>query len=209
MDDLVRAGKVRYIGCSNFSSWQIMKALCISERQDLERFVVQEVSYSLVERSVENEFVPLGMDQGLGMVAWGPLASGFLTGKFERGKPLPEGTRLQALPQFPAVPDWNKGFDILDAVRDIAAARNVKPGHVAMNWLLRKPWITSVLIGARDEGQLVDNLDKLDWALDESEVARLDAVSAPTPVYPYSIQNAFNPGRNPPLRSYCATPRAN
>jgi aryl-alcohol dehydrogenase-like predicted oxidoreductase len=204
LDDLVRWGKVRYIGCSNFSAWSVMKGLAISDRQNLERFVVQEISYSLVDRSVESEFVPLGIDQGLGMIAWGPLASGFLTGKFERGKPLVPGTRIQALPQYPAVPDWEKGFDVLDVVRDIAKTRNVLPAHVALNWLLRKPWVTSVLTGARTETQLVENLEAIDWALSEAEVARLDAISAPQPRYPYSIQEAFNPGRNPAPRSFRA-----
>ncbi len=202
LNDLVRWGKVRYIGCSNFSAWNIMKGLAISDRQNLERFVVQEMSYSLVDRSVESEFVPLGIDQGLGMIAWGPLASGFLTGKFERGKPLIPGTRIQALPQYPAVPDWEKGFDVLDVVRDIAKTRDVLPAHVALNWLLRKPWVTSVLTGARTETQLVENLKAIDWVLSEAEVARLDAVSAPQPQYPYSIQEAFNPGRNPAPGSF-------
>ena len=157
LDDLVRSGKVRYIGCSNFSAWQVMQGLGVSERQNLERFVVQEVSYSLVDRSVENEFVPMGLAEGLGLIAWGPLAAGFLSGKFERGKPLPAGSRLQALPQYPAVPDWDKGFDILDVVREVAGERGVTAGQVALNWLLRKPWVTSVLTGARTEAQLQDN----------------------------------------------------
>jgi aryl-alcohol dehydrogenase-like predicted oxidoreductase len=204
LDDLVRSGKVRYIGCSNFSAWQVMQGLGVSERQNLERFVVQEVSYSLVDRSVENEFVPMGLAEGLGLIAWGPLAAGFLSGKFERGKPLPAGSRLQALPQYPAVPDWDKGFDILDVVREVAGERGVTAGQVALNWLLRKPWVTSVLTGARTEAQLQDNLKTVEWVLTEEEVARLDLVSARPPSYPYAIQEAFNPGRNPSPRSYRA-----
>ena len=204
LDDLVRSGKVRYIGCSNFSAWQVMQGLGVSERQNLERFVVQEVSYSLVDRSVENEFVPMGLAEALGLIAWGPLASGFLSGKFERGKPLPAGSCLQALPQYPAVPDWDKGFDILDVVREVAGERGVTAGQVALNWLLRKPWVTSVLTGARTEAQLQDDLKTVEWVLTEEEVARLGLVSARPPSYPYAIQEAFNPGRNPSPRSYRA-----
>lgn len=202
LDDLVRSGKVRYIGCSNFSAWQIMKAFGISESKNLERFVVQEVSYSLVDRSIENEFAAISMAEGLGLIAWGPLAAGFLTGKYERNKPLPVGARLEALPQYPAVPDWEKGFDILDVVREIATRRRVTPGQVSLNWLLRKPWVTSVLTGARTEHQLISNLEAIDWVLSEDEVSRLDAASAPAPMYPYCIQEPFNAGRNLPLPSY-------
>mgnify|MGYP003576660163 CR=1 FL=1 len=202
MDDLVRSGKVRYIGCSNFSAWQMAKALGVSERQGLERFVLQEMNYSLVERSIEDEHVPLSLSEGVGIVAWGPLAGGFLSGKFERGKPLVPGSRLGALPEYPAVTDWGKGLGIGDVVREIAEARSVTPAEVAVNWLLRKPWVTSVLLGARTEAQLQSNLKAVEWVMSGEEAGRLGAARAPASRHPYAIQNLFNPGRNPPPAAY-------
>lgn len=201
LNDLVRSGKVRYIGCSNFSAWRIMKALGIADRQNLERFVVQEVSYSLVDRSVECELVPLAHEEGVGLTVWGPLAGGFLSGKFQRGQSRPKGTRLEAIPNYPAIPDWNMGFKILDSVREIAAARGVTPGQVALNWLQRKPWVQSILLGARNEEQLQDNLKSCAWTLTREEVDRLDKVSATVAPYPYSMQ-VSDPDRHIRLSNY-------
>lgn len=202
LDDLVRSGKVRYIGCSNFSGWQLTRALAVSEAADLERFVSHQISYSLTERDAENELIPAGMAQGVGLLVWGPLAGGFLSGKYRRGAARPKGTRLEALPNYPSVRNWEKGYDVVDALWKIATERDVSPGDVAINWILRKPWVSSVLLGARNETQLKANLKACEWALTQEEVALLDAASAPEIPYPYSIQRAFNPERHTPLPAY-------
>ncbi|HLY58384.1 MAG TPA: aldo/keto reductase, partial [Stellaceae bacterium] len=167
LDDLVRSGKVRYVGCSNFAGWQLMKSLSTAAAQGLERLASHQIFYSLVCRDAEHELVPAAIDQGLGILVWGPLASGFLSGKFRRGERPPEGTRIAAMPEVPKVPDWEHGHDIVDVVREIAVARGVPPSQVALNWLRRKPWVSSVLIGARNEAQLKDNLGCTAWDLSD------------------------------------------
>src|SRR5688572_1903350 len=191
LDDLVRSGKVRYIGCSNYSAWHLMKALCISEREGLERFVSQQVYYSLVARELEYELVPLALDQGIGSLIWSPLSGGFLTGKYRRGEAGPRDTRRPRRGD-PGTIDEERGFAIVDVLEEIAQDRDASIPQVALNWLLHKPGVSSVLIGARREEQLVDNLKAATWKLTPEELQRLDEVSAVPPIYPYWHQRRNN-----------------
>ena len=185
LDDLIREGKVRYIGASNFTGWQLMKALAISEKQNLERLVTLQALYSLIARDLENELVPLSLDQKLGILTWSPLGGGFLTGKYRRGKPRPEGARRSnPTDQFLQF-DEEKGFDIVDELEKTARNHNATITQAALNYLLRKPGVTSVIIGARNKEQLTDNLKTVDWEMTAEEVARLDELSKPPRVYPY------------------------
>ncbi len=188
LDDLVRQGKVRYIGCSNYSGWQLMKALAISDKRGWERFVTLQALYSLLARDLENEMVPLCLDQGLGILVWSPLLGGFLSGKYRRGKPQPKGTRLSApQPRFLQV-DEEKGFDIVEELDKIAKAHKATVAQAALNYLLAKEGVSSVIIGARTPEQLADNLKTTDWEMSAEEVERLDEISQPVPVYPYWMQ---------------------
>ena len=191
LDDLVRAGKVRYIGCSNYSAWHLMKALGISEREHLERYVSQQVYYSLVARELEYELVPLALDQGIGSLIWSPLSGGFLTGKYRRGEAGPQDTRRPRRGD-PGTIDEERGFAIVDVLEEIAQDRDASIPQVALNWLLHKPGVSSVLIGARREEQLVDNLKAATWKLTPEELQRLDEVSAVPPIYPYWHQRRNN-----------------
>jgi aryl-alcohol dehydrogenase-like predicted oxidoreductase len=195
-DDLVRAGKVRYIGCSNYSGWHLMKALGISEREGLERFASQQIYYSLAGRDAEHELIPLSLDQGVGVLVWSPLAFGFLSGKYRRGEPRPEGTRLTGLDPV-ELRDERKVFSILDVLGEIARARGVSVAQTAINWVLHRPAVSTVLIGARNEQQLRDNLAAATWHLSEEETRRLNEVSAVRPPYPYWHQGRFGAERNP------------
>ena len=196
LDSLVRAGKVRYVGCSNYSAWHLMKALAISERDRLERFVVQQVHYSLVSRELEHELVPLALDQGVGVLVWSPLSGGFLSGKFRRGQSAPEETRRAAL-GTPGSFDEEQGFRILDVVHEIAEARAVSVAQVGLNWLRARPGVTSIIVGARTDEQLRDNLAAASWELSEDEVRRLDEVSERPLPYPYWHQRQFAADRMP------------
>ena len=182
LDDLVRQGKVRYIGCSNFAGWQLMKALNISDNNHWERFITLQGQYSLIWRDLEYELVPLCLDQGLGILTFQPLGGGFLSGKYRRGKPRPKGTRLSD-----ADLDFNeqKAYDIVDELDRVAAAHNVSVTQAALNYLLCKPGVSSVIIGIRTPEQIADNLKTTDWQMLPEEVAQLDKVSKPGPVYPY------------------------
>jgi aryl-alcohol dehydrogenase-like predicted oxidoreductase len=185
LDDLVRSGKVRYLGASNFAGWQLMKALAISDAQNLERFVTLQAFYSLIARDLENELVPLSLDQKLGILTWSPLGGGFLTGKYRRGQPRPEGARRSdATDQFLQF-DEERGFDIVDELEKIAGAHQATITQAALNYLLRKPGVTSVIIGAKTKAQLEDNLKAAAWEMTADEVARLDALSMPPRLYPY------------------------
>lgn len=185
LDTLVRQGKVRYIGVSNFTGWQLMKALAISEKQNLERFVTLQALYSLIARDLENELVPLSLDQKLGILPWSPLGGGFLTGKYRRGKARPQGARrTDPTNQFLQY-DEEKGFDIVDELEKIANNHGATITQAALNYLLRKPGVTSVIIGAKTKEQLNDNLKTTDWEMTPEEVARLDELSNPPRVYPY------------------------
>src|SRR3954454_353387 len=168
-----------------------MKALGISERSGLERYVSQQVYYSLVARELEYELVPLALDQGIGTIIWSPLAGGFLTGKFRRGQSGPEETR-RVQRGDPGTIDEEKGYDILDVLEEVAQAHEASIAQAALNWLLQKPGVTSVLVGARREEQLVDNLKAATWTMSPEEVQRLDEVSAVPPIYPYWHQRKNN-----------------
>ncbi len=195
LDTLVRAGKVRYIGCSNYAGWQLLKALGISDRLGYQRFVSQQIYYSLQARDAEYELIPAGFDQGVGVLVWSPLAGGLLSGKYRRGEDAPEGSRRLAGWDEPPVRDEDKLYDTVDALVEIAAAHDVSPAQVALAWLLRRPAVASLVIGARTDDQLADNLKAADLRLNDDEQARLDAVSAPPLLYPYWRQAATSADR--------------
>ncbi|QSA98897.1 aldo/keto reductase [Methylococcus sp. EFPC2] len=196
LDDLVRAGKIRYIGVSNFSGWHLMKALAVSDRYGYARYVANQTYYSLIGRDYEWELMPLGLDQGVGAVVWSPLGWGRLTGKLRRGQPLPQISRLHKTADIgPPVADEYL-FRVLDALDEIAQETGRTIPQVAINWLLQRPTVATVIIGARDEGQLRQNLGAVGWNLTADQVARLDAASVVTPVYPYWHQSGFSE-RNP------------
>ncbi|MCB9546146.1 MAG: aldo/keto reductase [Myxococcales bacterium] len=182
LDDVVRAGKVRYLGVSNHAAWQIMKALGISERERYDRFRSIQAYYSIAGRDLEREIVPLAQSEGLGILAWSPLAGGLLSGKFERDAEGPAGTRRAAF-DFPPV-DRPRAFDCVDAMRPIAAAHGCSVARVALAWTLQQPAITSIIIGARTRAQLDDNLAAADLTLTPDELATLDAVSGLPAEYP-------------------------
>lgn len=185
LDDLVRAGKVRYIGASNFSGWQLMKSLAASDRLGLSRYVANQTYYSLVGRDYEWELMPLGLDQGVGAIVWSPLGWGRLTGKIRRGQPLPAGSRLHETAGFAPPVEDERLYRVVDAMDRVAEETGKSLPQIALNWLLQRPTVSSVLIGARDEAQLKQNLGALGWKLTTEQIARLDAASAVTPPYPY------------------------
>jgi aryl-alcohol dehydrogenase-like predicted oxidoreductase len=198
LDDLVRQGKVRYIGCSNYAGWQLMKSLGISDRLNLTRYVSQQIYYSLVAREAEHELVPLSLEEQIGILVWSPLAFGFLSGKFRRGQPEPEDTRRARLGQ-PGAMDLDRGYAIVELLHEIAKSRGATPAQVAINYLRRKPGVSSVIIGARNEHQLCDNLAAARWTMTDEEVQRLDRVSAVALPYPHWHQLQFAGERNPAL----------
>ncbi|SFI67111.1 Predicted oxidoreductase [Amycolatopsis sacchari] len=185
LDDLVRAGKVRYVGASNYSGWHLMKALSVSEKHGYARFVSQQIYYSLQAREAEYELVPISLDQGLGVLVWSPLAGGLLSGKYRRGQQAPEGSRHLSDWDEPPVRDQDKLYDTVEELVSIAESHGVSPAQVALAYLLGKPAVTSLVIGARTEEQLADNLGAAGLRLSEEDRKRLDAVSAPPLLYPY------------------------
>ena len=182
LDNLVRQGKVRYIGCSNLAAWQIMKSLGISAAEHLEKFVTLQAYYSIAGRDLEREVVPLLKDQRLGLLPWSPLAGGFLTGKFTRSGPADTEARRTKF-NFPPV-NVEKAYDIVDVMQTVAARRQASVPQVALAWLLHQPIVTSVIIGAKKAAQLADNLGSVDLKLDAEDMAQLDKVSQLTPEYP-------------------------
>jgi aryl-alcohol dehydrogenase-like predicted oxidoreductase len=198
LDDLVRAGKIRYIGCSNFSGWHLMKSLAVSQRYGWARYVAHQAYYSLVGRDYEWELMPLGIDQHVSAVVWSPLGWGRLTGKIRRGHPLPETSRLHGQESNEAGPkvDNEYLFKVVDALDAVAAETNKTVAQIALNWLLQRPSVASVIIGARNEEQLRQNLGAVGWNLTREQVATLDAASDVTPAYPYWHQRGFAE-RNP------------
>jgi aryl-alcohol dehydrogenase-like predicted oxidoreductase len=196
-DDLVSQGKIRYIGCSNHSAWHVMKALAVSERHTFPRYITQQVNYSLVARDVEHEMVPMGLDQGVGLMAWSPLHFGLLSGKFRRDA-RPSETRLNQL-DAPGTVDLERLYRIVDVLTAIANERNVSAAQVALNWVMHKPGVDTVILGARNEEQLRDNLAAATWRLTNEEMARLDEASALPEPYPYWHQHKFGLERNPRL----------
>jgi aryl-alcohol dehydrogenase-like predicted oxidoreductase len=186
LDSLVRAGKVRYVGCSNFSGWHVMKALAVAGRDRRQPFVSQQIHYTLQAREAEYELVPIALSEGLGVLVWSPLAGGLLSGKFTRGKKGPAGTRHFARKWHePPIYDEDKLFDIVDVAVAIGKAHRVSAARVAIAWLLAQPAVTSVIIGGRTPEQFADNLAAADLKLSQDELARLDAVSRPNLIYPY------------------------
>ncbi|MFB4278154.1 MULTISPECIES: aldo/keto reductase [unclassified Nonomuraea] len=206
LGDLVRAGKLRYVGVSNFSGWQLMKSLATAERYGYPRYVAHQVYYSLVGRDYEWELMPLGRDQGVGALVWSPLGWGRLTGRIRRGVPLPEGSRLHRTAAFgPPVAD-ERLYTVMDALDEIAAETGRTVPQIALNWLLQRPTVASVIVGARNEEQLRDNLGAVGWNLTAGQVARLDAASTVTaayPYYPYRSQEGFA-RVNPPIETLIA-----
>jgi len=195
LDDLQRAGKIRYAGCSNYSGWQLSKALGVSERLGLVRFVSQQVYYSLQARDVEYELMPAGLDQGVGMLVWSPLAGGLLSGKYRRGQAMPEGSRHLTDWNEPPVRDEEQTYDVIEAAVEIGAAHGVSAAQVALAWLLGRPGVTSLVIGARTDEQLADNLGAADLVLTEDERRRLDDVSLLPLIYPHWHQLATSSDR--------------
>jgi len=198
LDNLVRAGKIRYIGCSNFSGWHLMKSLAVSDRYGYARYVAHQAYYSLVGRDYEWELMPLALDQKVGAVVWSPLGWGRLTGKIRRGAPRPETSRLnsQLVRDIgPPVPD-EQLFKVVDALDAIAKEAGKTVPQVALNWLLQRPSVSTVIIGARNEEQLKQNLQAVGWNLTREQVGKLDAASAVTQAYPYWHQAGFQE-RNP------------
>jgi aryl-alcohol dehydrogenase-like predicted oxidoreductase len=199
LDDLVRAGKVRYLGASNFSGWQLMKSQAAADRHGYSRFVANQTYYSLIGRDYEWELMPLGLDQGVGAVVWSPLGWGRLTGKIRRGQPLPAGSRLHDTASFAPPVDEERLYRVVDALEAIATETGKSIPQIALNWLLQRPTVSTVLIGARNEQQLRQNLDAIGWNLSREQVAKLDAASAVTPPYPYyPYWNGQFTERNPP-----------
>ena len=185
LDSLVRSGKVRYVGASNYSGWHLMKALAAADRLGLQRFVSQQIHYTLQAREAEYELVPITIDQGLGILVWSPLAGGLLSGKFRRDKSGPADSRHLQGWNEPPIRDEGKLYDIVDVLVEIGEARGVSAAQIALAWLLQRPGVTSLVIGARTKTQLADNLASADLALTGEEVARLDTVSQPPLLYPY------------------------
>jgi len=197
LNDLIRAGKIRYIGCSNFSGWHLMKSLAASDRHGWARYVAHQAYYSLVGRDYEWELMPLGLDQKVGAVVWSPLGWGRLTGKYRRGQPAPEGTRLQnqtARAVGPQVPDDHL-YRVVDALDAVAAETGKTVAQIALNWLLQRPTVSTVIIGARNEQQLRENLGAVGWNLTPEQVRKLDEASSVPLPYPYWHQKGF--ARNP------------
>jgi aryl-alcohol dehydrogenase-like predicted oxidoreductase len=198
LDTLVKAGKIRYLGVSNFSGWHLMKSLAAADRHGWSRYVAHQAYYSLVGRDYEWELMPLALDQQVGAVVWSPLGWGRLTGKIRRGHPLPETSRLHSQLNKdvgPPVPQEHL-FNVVDALDQVAAETGKTVPQIALNWLLDRPSVSTVIIGARNEEQLRQNLDAVGWKLTPEQTKRLDAASAVTPAYPYWHQRSFE--RNPP-----------
>jgi len=194
LDDLVRAGKIRYLGVSNFAGWQLMKSLAVADRDHRQRYVAHQVYYSLVGRDYEWDLLPLGLDQGIGAVVWSPLGWGRLTGKIRRGMPLPPRSRLHATAAYgPPVGDEHL-FRVVDVLDELTRETGWTVPQIAINWLLQRPTVATVVIGARNEEQLRQNLGALACSLTPEHMARLDAVTArtaPYPYFPYQRQDGF------------------
>ncbi|MEJ0052549.1 MAG: aldo/keto reductase [Methylovirgula sp.] len=197
LDDFVRAGKIRYIGCSNFSGWHLMKSLAIADRYNLPRHVAHQAYYSLIGREYEWELMPLALDQNVGAVVWSPLGWGRLTGKIRRGQPLPETSRLHKTADIGPPVDDEYLYKVIDALDEIAQETGKTIPQIALNWLLQRPTVATVIIGARNEEQLKQNLGAVGWSLTPDQVKKLDAASERPLIYPYWHQRLFAE-RNPP-----------
>ncbi|HVP18639.1 MAG TPA: aldo/keto reductase [Spirochaetia bacterium] len=196
LDDLIRAGKIRYIGCSNFSGWHLMKSLAVSETYGLARYVAHQAYYSLVGRDYEWELMPLALDQGVGTIVWSPLGWARLTGRIGRNKPQPPVSRLPAtISAGPPVSD-ELLYHVVDCIEEISKETGRLVPQIAINWLLQRPSVSSVIVGARDEAQLRQNLGAVGWSLTPEQMARLDDASQQPLPYPYWHQTQFTE-RNP------------
>lgn len=193
LESLIQSGKVRYIACSNFSGWHLMKSLSVSERYGWSKYIAHQAYYSLVNRDFEWELMPLGIDQGIGTVVWSPLASGMLTGKYRRSNPLPqEGRVAQGGSPIPGdAIDKERLYNIIDMLEEIAGETGKTIAQVALNWLLQRPTVDNIIIGARNEAQLQQNLAAAGWNLSLEQVKKLDQVSEVLPTYPYWHQRQF------------------
>jgi aryl-alcohol dehydrogenase-like predicted oxidoreductase len=201
LDTLVRGGKVRYIACSNFSGWHVMKSLCTSEKYGWARYVAHQVYYSLIGRDYEWELMPLGINHKIGALVWSPLGWGRLTGKIRRGHPLPQVSRLhKTAEKGPPVSD-EYVYQVVDAIDLIAKETGKSVPQIALNWLLRRPTVSSVILGARNEEQLRQTLTSADWKLTAEQVAKLDGTSERSPIYPYWHQRGFVERIPPPVPS--------
>jgi len=201
LDGLIGQGKIRYAGVSNFSGWQLMKSLSAADTAHRSRYVAHQVYYSLIGRDYEWELMPLAVDQGVGALVWSPLGWGRLTGRIRRGAAVPERSRLHATADAGPPVDEALLFDVVDELDAIAEETGRSVPQVALNWLLRRPTVSSVIVGARDGAQLAENLGAVGWALSDEQIARLDAVStreAPYPYFPYYRQAGFA-RLNPPM----------
>ncbi len=195
LEDLISSGKVRYIGCSNFSGWHLMKSLATSEKYGLPRHVSHQIYYSLAGREFEWELMPLGIDQKVGTLVWSPLAGGRLSGKIRRNQAAPAGSRASVFAETAQSGNDEALFRTVEAMDEIVAETGKTHSQIALNWLLQRPTITSIIFGARNEEQLRENLGSVGWNLTSEQVARLDAASRIPPIYPYWHQKGFE--RNP------------
>ena len=198
LDDFVRAGKIRYVGCSNFSGWHLVKSLALSEKYGLPRHVVHQAYYSLIGRDYEWELMPLGVAEQVSCAVWSPLGWGRLTGKIRRGQPKPEVSRLPKTADFgPPVPDEHV-YRVVDAIDEVARETGKSVPQIALNWLLQRPTVSTLIIGARNETQLRENLGAVGWSLTREQIEKLDAASKVTLPYPYWHQRTTFTDRNPP-----------
>ncbi len=193
LDDLVRSGKIRYIACSNFSGWHLMKSLSVSERYGWARYIAHQAYYSLINREFEWELMPLGIDQHVGTIVWSPLSAGRLGGRYKRNQAAPEGSRIAqgGSPVPGAVVSDEVFYNVLDTLDEIAAETGKSVAQVSLNWLLQRPTVTNIIVGARNEAQLKENLGAVGWNLSVEQVKRLDAASEVPPIYPYWHQRQF------------------
>jgi aryl-alcohol dehydrogenase-like predicted oxidoreductase len=196
LDDLQRAGKVRYVGVSNFAGWQLMKALGKAQLHDLVRPISQQIHYTLAAREAEYELVPIALDQGVGILVWSPLSGGLLTGKYSRGRPIPAGTRAAAGWEMVPIHDEDQVYDVIEALLAIAEAHGVSAAQIVIAWLLARTGVTSVVIGARTDSQLADTLAAANLVLTDAEMQELDRASAPPLIYPYWHQARYGGARS-------------
>lgn len=203
LDDLVQSGKVRYIACSNFSGWHLMKSLAVSDRYGWNRYVAHQVYYSLASREYEWELMPLGLDQKVGALVWSPLAAGLLTGKFRRNQPLPKGSRVAqgGSPVPSSVVSDDLLYNVVDVLDDISKETGKSIAQISLNWLLQRPTVSSLVVGARTEAQLKENLAATGWSLTVEQIKKLDAASETQSIYPYWHQSQ-KPGLNPLPKFY-------
>jgi aryl-alcohol dehydrogenase-like predicted oxidoreductase len=203
LDNLVQSGKVRYIACSNFSGWHLMKSLSVSERYGWSKYIAHQTYYSLLNRDYEWELMPLGIDQKIGAIVWSPLASGKLTGKYRRDQPFPADARIAqgGSPVANTKSDDERLYDIVDVLDELVEETGKSMSQIALNWLLQRPTVSNIIIGARTAEQLKQNLDAVGWNLNLEQVQKLDKASAIQPPYPYWHQNQF-PGLEAAARLY-------